>query len=92
MEIDVGERLLVEILSVNGECVLSGGLDNGVGVWRVEDGKQVAKMEADCLRPRDGSQRGQSLATCMCGMQRHREDYSRVYFSPNSSRLGHCNS
>jgi len=44
MEIDVGGELYAVTFSANGEYLLSGGQDV-VQVWRVEDGKQMARME-----------------------------------------------
>jgi len=46
LEIDVGGGLLYAVtFSVDGEYLFSGG-DDGARVWRVQDGKQVARLEA----------------------------------------------
>ena len=46
MEIDVGGKLYAVTFSADGEYIFSGS-DNGVQVWRVEDGKQMAIMEVN---------------------------------------------
>ena len=51
IEIDVGSQVYAVTFSVNGKYLLSGGKE-GVRVWRVKDGTQVARMEAryvNCL-------------------------------------------
>lgn len=69
IEINAGGGLMAVTFSVNWEYLLSGSRGaNGVGVWRVEDEKQVARMEATdawCLAvSKDGRwiQRGHSWA------------------------------
>jgi WD40 repeat protein len=57
IEINVGSGVSSVTFSANGEYLLSGG-EKGVGVWRVEDGKQTATMavwDVKCLTvSRDG--------------------------------------
>ena len=44
IEINGGNGVRAVTFSANGEYIVSGG--RGVRVWRVEDGKQMATMEA----------------------------------------------
>lgn len=47
IEIDTGHHINVIAFTPNGEY-LAGGGDEGVQVWRVKDGKQVATMRVEC--------------------------------------------
>ena len=46
IEINANEELCVAIFSANGEHLLSGGRDQNVQVWRVQDGQRVATIKA----------------------------------------------
>jgi WD40 repeat protein len=48
IEINSGRDLWAMAFAANGKYLVSGG--NGVRVWRVEDGKQMATMEAEHVR------------------------------------------
>jgi WD40 repeat protein len=45
IEIDGGDKLSAVTFAANGEYLVSGG-ENGVRVWRVEDGEEIARLEA----------------------------------------------
>jgi len=102
MEINIGDSLYAVAFSVNGEYVLSGGLC-GVRVWRVEDGNQVARMEADYVQCLAVSRNGRWIAagtrwgevrvwdaTTYNPVFARNEDSDDIYgvdFSPDSTRL-----
>jgi WD40 repeat protein len=48
IEIDVGSKIQAVGFTANGKYIVGGG--DGLGVWRVEDGKQMARMEARNVR------------------------------------------
>jgi len=102
MKINIGDSLYAVTFSPNGEYILSGSLD-GVQVWRVEDGKQMATMEAPYLRCLAMSNDGEWIAAGTSPgdmhvwdaktykeVSSHREDsdtINGVDFSPDSTRL-----
>ena len=101
MEIDVGRGLYAVAFSADGEYVFTGG-DGGLRVWRVEDGKQMARLEAQSVLCLAVSKDGQWIAAGMVGGHVHvwdaktyelghreedADDIHGVDFSPNSSRL-----
>ena len=61
IEIDVGSQVYAVTFSANGKYLLSGG-PGGVQVWRVEDGTQVARMEARAVVCIAVSKDGKSIA------------------------------
>ena len=102
IEIDVGSEVYAVTFSANGEYLLSGG-EGGVQVWQVEDGTQVARMEAwnvNCLAVSKngrwiaaGTEWGDVFvwdAKTHKQVFKHEEDYkdiNGVDFSPDSTRL-----
>jgi len=102
MEIDVGEHVYAVTFSADGEYIFSGG-QNGVRVWRVQDGKQIARLEAKdvwCLAVSNdgkwiaaGTSWGDMLvwdAKTYEQVFAHREDSNTIHgvdFSPDSTRL-----
>ena len=101
IEIDVGSEVYVVTFSANGEYLLSGG-QGGIRVWRVRDGKQVARMEAWAVVCLAVSKDGRWVAAgTLLGelfvwdakthkqVFKHEEDFAinGVDFSPDSSRL-----
>ena len=46
IEIDGGSDIRAVAFAANGEQIVGGGDEKGVGVWRVEDGKKMATMPA----------------------------------------------
>jgi WD40 repeat protein len=102
IEIDVGGLLRALTSSANGKYLWTSG-EEGVRVWRVEDGKQVATMETGvvwCLAmSRDGRRiaAGTLLGDVFVGDAKtyekvfsHREDFQNINgvdFSPDSTRL-----
>ena len=64
IEINVDSWIYAMTFSANGEYLLSGG--GGVRVWRVEDGTQVARMEAKDVRCLAVSKDGRWIAAGTC--------------------------
>ena len=101
IEIDVGSQVFAMAFSANGEYILSGG--EGVRVWRVEDGTQVARMEAMWVRCLAVSKDGRRIvAGARWGevfvwdaktyeqvfkSEKNCYEINKVDFSPDSSRL-----
>ena len=100
-EISVGSQVYAATFSANGEYLLSGG-EGGVQVWRVEDGKQMATMEAKDVRCLAVSNDGRCIAAgthrdgvFVWDAQTYEKILSRrldpyvygVDFSPDSTRL-----
>ena len=102
IEINVGHGLYAVTFSANGEYLLTGDW-KGVGVWRVDNGKQMATVKAGVVQCLAVSKDGRWIAA---GTDRggvfvwdaktydkvisHREDYRTIYgidFSPDSTRL-----
>ena len=46
IEIDVGSEIRAKTFTASGKYIVGGGPGNELGVWRVEDGKQMATMAA----------------------------------------------
>ena len=99
IEIDVGENVCALTFTANGEYLVSGDL-KGVGVWRVDDGKQVARMETrDAVYSLAGSKNGKWIvagthtellvwnAETYEEVIKHEEGVNAVDFSPDSTRL-----
>lgn len=57
-EIHASGMIRVVIFSANGEHILSGGKNQNVQVWRVQDGQRVATMEARDVRCLAASENG----------------------------------
>jgi WD40 repeat protein len=87
--------------SANGEYLLSGG-EKGVGVWRVEDGKQIATMAVGYAKCLAVSRDGRWIAAgtnwdevCVCDAKTFEQAFKHgkvgsingVDFSPDSTRL-----
>ena len=101
IEIDVGQYICALTFSANAEYLVTGH-EKGVGVWRVKDGKQVARMETSWrVNSLAASKNGKWVAA---GTERevfvwNAETYEEVIkheegnrvcgvdFSPDSSRL-----
>ena len=60
IEIDVGSEISALTFTVDGEYLVSGG--DGVRVWRVKNGEEVARMEARNVRCLAGSKDGRWIA------------------------------
>jgi hypothetical protein len=102
IDINVGHGLYAVTFSANGEYLLTGDW-KGVGVWRVEDGKQMTTVEVgivQCLAVSNdgrwiaaGTDRGGVFvwdATTYEKVISHRGDYHTIYgidFSPDATRL-----
>ena len=63
-EIDVGRlsEIRAATFTVNGEYIVGGGPGNGLGVWRVQDGKQMAMLAAKDVHCVAVSQDGKRIA------------------------------
>ena len=61
IEIDVGSEIQAVEFTANGKYIVGGGGD-GLGVWRVEDGKQMARMETRIVRSIAVSKDGRWIA------------------------------
>ena len=102
-EIDIGSEVYAVTFSMNGEHLVSGGVQ-GVQVWRVEDGKRTATMKTNgivvCLSvSKDarwiaaGTNLGEVVVLDTATHEqvfKHKEDNelaNGVDFSPNSPRL-----
>ena len=102
VEINVSSEVYAVTFSANGEHLLSGD-DQGVRVWRVEDGKQAARMEAKDVRCLTVSKDGRWIAAGTTSgdvVVWDTKTYEQVFkhwgdgqnikgvdFSPDSSRL-----
>jgi WD40 repeat protein len=99
IEIDANSEIRVVTFSANGEYLVGGGTD-GVRVWRVEDGEEIAAMEAPYVRCICVSKDGKWIAagtykdvivwdaTTYEPVFTHEETYvNAVDFSPDSTRL-----
>jgi WD40 repeat protein len=102
IEINGGDYIRAGAFAANGEYLVSGG-SWGVRVWRVEDGKQMATMEASFVRCLAVSKDGRWIAAgtdygdvivwdakTYEKVFSHREDHNGVCgvdFSPDSTRL-----
>ena len=101
IEIDVGTGIRAVTFTANGEYIVGGG--DGLGVWRVEDGKQMATMAAWGVWCLAASQDGRWIAAGTAwgevsvwdaktfkNVFTHKEDDTDVLgvdFSPDSARL-----
>ena len=61
IEVDVGSEIQAVAFTANGEYIVGGGA-KGLGVWRVEDGKQMATMAARDVQCLAVSQDGKWIA------------------------------
>ena len=101
IEIDVGSEIQAVELTANGKYIVGGGGD-GLGVWRVEDGKQMARMETRIVRSIAVSKDGRWIAAGTFSGEAIMWDaktYKKVFtvededvvggvdFSPDSTRL-----
>jgi WD40 repeat protein len=96
IEIDGGGYILAVAFAPNGEYIVGGGRD-GLGVWRVEDGKQMATMAVGDVMCLDVSKDGRWIAAGTTDAhvfvwdavfsQKNNEMILAVDFSPDSTRL-----
>ena len=100
IKIDTREGLRVVMFSANGEHLLSGGKDENIEVWRVQDGQRVATIEAKDVRCLAVSENGKWIAGGLSGVVsvwdtetyetvwNHRDSSTEaVDFSPDSTKL-----
>ena len=99
-KIDAGQDVCTLTFTANEECLVTGG-NRGVGVWRVKDGKQVARMETNYVQSLAASKNGRWIAAGTFGkllvwdaetyeqVLKHEEGYHvrGIDFSPDSTRL-----
>ena len=103
LTIEINANVKAVTFSANSEHVLSGGLNQNIGVWQVQDGQQVAAIDAQNVLCLAVSQEGKwiSAGTGKGGVfvwdaNTYRRVWERregcytiraIDFSPNSSRL-----
>ena len=97
IEIDGGDRVSAVTFAANGKHLVSGG-ENGVRVWRVEDGEEMARMEASYVLCVAASNDGRWIAAgtlrgkvIVWDAETHETVFAleadAVDFSPDSTRL-----
>ena len=91
MEMNAGGRLYAVTFSANGEYILSGGRD-GVQVWRVQDGMQMATMKTETVWSLAASKDGRWIAVGTNWGDLHVWDantYKQVFVNREDSRAIH---
>ena len=67
IEIDGGKEIWAVAFAANGEYIVGGGEGYGVGVWQVEDGKQMATLR-HCGKSVTDFKSISAIYSCKCSL------------------------